>query len=98
MLKKSTFLFFHWNRKSKVDDPVIISSLAFTPETMSSDSLYPTLPCEESCDLTILLASACGKKAKIALKLLTKMPKFLDTVLESGKLTHSAGHLVGASG
>ena len=30
MVKISTFLFFHWNRKNKTDDPVIISSLAFT--------------------------------------------------------------------
>ena len=44
MVKRSTFLFFFQNRKSKVDDPVIISSLAFTPETkMSSDSLCPTI-------------------------------------------------------
>ena len=50
-----TFLFSHWNRKSK-NDSVIISSLAFTPETnMLSDSLcptililpHPTLPVEE---------------------------------------------------
>ena len=42
MMKRSTFLFFHWNRKSKIGDPFIISSLPFTPETkMSSDSLYP---------------------------------------------------------
>ena len=32
--RTSTSLFFHWNRKSKTDDPVIISSLAFTPETL----------------------------------------------------------------
>ena len=39
-VKRSTFLFFHWNRKNNIDDPVIISSLAFTSETkMSSDSL-----------------------------------------------------------
>ena len=43
--KRSTFSFFHWNGKSKIGDPVIISSLPFTPETkMSSDSLYPTIP------------------------------------------------------
>ena len=42
MMKRSTFSFFHWNRKSRIGDPVIISSLPFTPETkMSSDSLYP---------------------------------------------------------
>ena len=33
MVKRVTFLFFHWNKKSKIDDPVIVSSLAFTPET-----------------------------------------------------------------
>ena len=45
MVKRSTLLFFHWNRKSKTDDRVIIISLAFIPETkMSSDSLCPTLP------------------------------------------------------
>ena len=33
MVKRSTFLFFHWNGKCKINDPVIISSLAFTPET-----------------------------------------------------------------
>ena len=43
IVKRSTFLLFYWNTKSKIDDPVIISSLPFTPETkMSSDS--PTLP------------------------------------------------------
>ena len=42
MMKRSIFSFFHWNRKSKIGDPVIISSLPFTPETkMPSDSLYP---------------------------------------------------------
>ena len=41
-MKRSTFLLFHWNRKSKIDDPVIISSLPFTPETkLSSDSAPP---------------------------------------------------------
>ena len=44
MMKRSIFSFFHWNRKRKVHDPVIISSLFFTPETkMSADSLYPTI-------------------------------------------------------
>ena len=42
MMKRSTFSFFHWSRKSKIGDTVIISSLPFTPETkMSLDSLYP---------------------------------------------------------
>ena len=42
MVKISTFLFFHWNRKSNI---AIISSLAFTLQTkMSSDSPCPTLP------------------------------------------------------
>ena len=42
MVKRSTFLFFHWNRKDNIDDPATISSLAFTSETkMSSDSLFP---------------------------------------------------------
>ena len=45
MVIRSTFLFSHWNRKSKTDDPVIVSSLAFTSETkISSDSLCPNLP------------------------------------------------------
>ena len=44
MMKRSTFSFFHWNGNSKIGDPVIISSLPFTPEAkMSSDSLYPTI-------------------------------------------------------
>ena len=44
MMKRSTFSFFHWNGKSKIGDPVIISYLPFTPETkISSDSLYPTM-------------------------------------------------------
>ena len=44
MVIRSTFLFSHWNRESKTDDPVIISSLAFSAETkISSDSLYPTI-------------------------------------------------------
>ena len=30
---RSTFLFSHWNRKSKTDDPVIVSSLAFNSGT-----------------------------------------------------------------
>ena len=43
MMKRSTFSFFHWNRKSKIGDSAIISSLPFTPETkMPLDSLYPT--------------------------------------------------------
>ena len=34
----------HWNRESKTDDPVIISSLTFNSETkISSDSLCPTI-------------------------------------------------------
>ena len=28
MVKRSTFSFFHWNRKSEIGDPVIISSLS----------------------------------------------------------------------
>ena len=33
-----------WNRKSKIGDSAIVSSLPFTPETkMSSGSLYPTI-------------------------------------------------------
>ena len=44
MIKRSTFSFFLWNRKSKIGDPVIIRFLPFTPETkMSSDLLYPTI-------------------------------------------------------
>ena len=33
MVTKSTLLFSHWNRKSKTDDPVIVSSLAFNSGT-----------------------------------------------------------------
>ena len=44
MVIRSTFLFSHWNRDSKTDNPVIISSLAFNSETkISSHSLCPTL-------------------------------------------------------
>ena len=44
MVIRSTFLFSSWNRNSKTDDPVIISSLTVTPETKtSSDSLCPTI-------------------------------------------------------
>ena len=44
MMKRSIFSFFDWNRKSKIEDPVIISSLSFTAETkISSDSFYPTI-------------------------------------------------------
>ena len=44
MMKRSTFSFFHWNRKSRIGDSAIISSLPFTPETkISSDPLYPTI-------------------------------------------------------
>ena len=43
-VKRSTFLFFHRNRKNKIDDFAIISSLAFTPEMKrSSDSLCPAI-------------------------------------------------------
>ena len=45
MVIRSTCLFSHWNRKSKTDDHVIVSSLAFNSETkISSDSLCPTPP------------------------------------------------------
>ena len=38
---RSTFLFSHWNRESKTDDPAIVNSLAFNSETkVSSDSLF----------------------------------------------------------
>ena len=38
MVIRSTFLFSHWNRESKTDGPVIISSLAFNSGTkISSD-------------------------------------------------------------
>ena len=41
---KINILFSHWNRESKTDDPVIISSLAFNSETkISSDSLCLTI-------------------------------------------------------
>ena len=44
MMIKSTFLFFHWDRESKTDDPVIISSLVFNSETkILSDSLCLTI-------------------------------------------------------
>ena len=44
IMKRSTFSFFRWNRKSKIGDPAITSSLPFTPETkISLDSLYPTI-------------------------------------------------------
>ena len=44
MVMRSLNLFSHWNRKSETDDPVILSSLDFTPETrMSSDSLCPAM-------------------------------------------------------
>ena len=40
IVMKSSFLISYWNKKSKNDGLVIISSLAFTPETkMSSESL-----------------------------------------------------------
>ena len=41
VLMRSSVLFSNWNRQRKTDDIVILSSLAFTPETeMSSGSLY----------------------------------------------------------
>ena len=44
MVIRSTFLFSHWNRKSKTDNHVIVSSLAFNSETkIPSDSLCPTI-------------------------------------------------------
>ena len=50
MVIRSTFLFSHWNRDSKTDDPVTISSLAFNSERkISSDSLCPTLPYLSRC-------------------------------------------------
>ena len=43
MVIRSTCLFSHWNRKSKTDDPVIVSSLRFNSETKISESLRPTI-------------------------------------------------------
>ena len=44
MVIRSTFLFAHWKRKSKTDDPVIVNSLPFNSETkISYDSLCPTI-------------------------------------------------------
>ena len=41
---KINILYSHWNRESKTDDPVIISSLAFNSETkIASDPLYPII-------------------------------------------------------
>ena len=43
-IKRSSSLFCHSNRKSKIDDPFIISSLAFIQETeTSSDLLCPII-------------------------------------------------------
>ena len=43
MVIRLTFLFSRWNKESKTDDSVIISSLAFSSEAkISSDSLCPT--------------------------------------------------------
>ena len=43
IVERSTFLFFHWNRESKIDDE-FLGGMASTPETKSlSDSLYPTI-------------------------------------------------------
>ena len=45
MVIRSTCLFSHWNGKSKTDDHVIVSSLAFNSETkISFDSICPTIP------------------------------------------------------
>ena len=51
-VKRSKFLLCHWNGKSKIDDPVIISSLVFTPQKKKCHlthfappySFCPTLP------------------------------------------------------
>ena len=44
MVIRSTFLFSHWNRKSKTDDRVTVISLAVNSETkILSDSLCPTI-------------------------------------------------------
>ena len=44
MVIRSTFLFSHLNKESKTDYLVIMTSLAFAPETkMSPDSLCPTI-------------------------------------------------------
>ena len=44
MMIRSTFLFSNWNRKSKTDHIVIISSLTVTLETKTaSDSLCPII-------------------------------------------------------
>ena len=43
MVIRSTFLFSHWNREGKTDDPAIVNSLAFNSETKISDSLCPTI-------------------------------------------------------
>ena len=56
MVIRSTFLFSHGNRKSKTDDLLTISSLAFNSETkVSSDSLCPTIPYFTIC-VNLLLA------------------------------------------
>ena len=43
MMKRSTFSFFYWSRKSKLDNPVIISSLSFTPEICHLTHFTPTI-------------------------------------------------------
>ena len=44
MVIRSTFLFSHWIRKGKTDDPVIVSSFAFNSGTkILCDSLCPTI-------------------------------------------------------
>ena len=63
MVIRSTYLFSHWNRESKTDDPVIISSLAFNSGTkISSDSLCPTI---HSFCFTLPYWELCGSRQGI---------------------------------
>ena len=56
MVKRFTFLFFHWNRKSRVDDNAIISSLAFTLQTCHPTHFAPPYPTDISVSRPIIIA------------------------------------------
>ena len=66
MVIRSTFLFSHWNRKGKTDDPAIVSSLAFNSGTKISDSLCPTI-------LILPLPTLLSKRANDAIEELEKL-------------------------
>ena len=66
MVIRSTFLFSHWNREGKTDDPAVVNSLAFNSGTKISDSLCPTI-------LILPYPTLLSKRANDAIEELEKL-------------------------